>query len=123
MPNGDKDKDGEISLPDLARWSAISLKRIWIPRCDEITRIEHEEGIQKIDLRKKRIRMDDDLASDTENEKLTKIQKTKEKLDKIEKKKFNQNIKIVMLNRLIGTVMEGSSISNRWDLTVKSYNY
>ncbi|GET52756.1 hypothetical protein RIR_jg39874.t1 [Rhizophagus irregularis DAOM 181602=DAOM 197198] len=63
MPNGDKDKDGEISLPDLARWSAISL-------CDEITRIEHEEGIQKIDLRKKRIRMDDDLASDTENEKL-----------------------------------------------------
>jgi hypothetical protein len=54
-------------------------KRIWIPRCDEITRIEHEEGIQKIDLWKKRIRMDD-LASDTENEKLTKIQKNKRKI-------------------------------------------
>ncbi|PKB94545.1 hypothetical protein RhiirA5_438521 [Rhizophagus irregularis] len=51
--------------------------RIWIPRCKEIKRLETKEGIQKMDLRKKRNRKDEDvtLDNDIEKEKSTKIEK------------------------------------------------
>ncbi|PKB99260.1 hypothetical protein RhiirA5_430004 [Rhizophagus irregularis] len=42
--------------------------RIWIPRCEEIKRIEQKEGIQKIDLRKKRNRIDEDHMTDKDIE-------------------------------------------------------
>ncbi|PKK76491.1 hypothetical protein RhiirC2_772460 [Rhizophagus irregularis] len=55
--------------------------RIWIPRCEEIKRIEQKEGIQKIDLRKKRNRIDEDHMTDKdiEKEKSTKIRKNRKK--------------------------------------------
>lgn len=73
------------------------MNRIWIPRCEEIKRIEQKEGIQKIDLRKKRNRIDEDHMTDKdiEKEKSTKIRKNR-------KNKFNKNINLVTLNRLIG---------------------
>ncbi|PKY49023.1 hypothetical protein RhiirA4_422629 [Rhizophagus irregularis] len=116
-----KKKEEEIIIKNLWNFIYEELKtRIWIPRCEEIKRLEEKEGIQKIDLRKKRIREEgfqEGIAEeDEETEKLRKIGKTTEKL---EKKKFNKNINLVTLDRLKGLITDGINISNTWDLTTK----
>ncbi|PKY51335.1 hypothetical protein RhiirA4_468305 [Rhizophagus irregularis] len=65
--------------------------RIWIPRCDEVKRIEEKEGIMKSDLKKKR--KENEEKTKEEKEKNKKIRKTQEKSDKINKN--NKNISIV----------------------------
>ncbi|UZO20642.1 uncharacterized protein OCT59_013065 [Rhizophagus irregularis] len=58
-------------------------KRIWIPRCEEIKRLEDKVNIQKLDLRKKRERLNEKLEDGTE--KIKKI-KTEENIEKLNKK-------------------------------------
>ncbi|PKY25506.1 hypothetical protein RhiirB3_388813 [Rhizophagus irregularis] len=59
-------------------------KRLWIPRCEEIKRLEEKEQIKKSDLRKKKIMMhetqEDILEIDLENDK---IKKTEENIEKL----------------------------------------
>ncbi|PKY53047.1 hypothetical protein RhiirA4_471056 [Rhizophagus irregularis] len=72
-------------------------KRIWIPRCEEIKRLEDKVNIQKLDLRKKRERLNENLEDGTE--KIKKI-KTEENIEKLNKKRFNKKISLVTLDTI-----------------------
>lgn len=48
-------KEERIIIKELWNFTYEELRsRIWIPRCEEISRLEKIEGIQKQDLKKKR---------------------------------------------------------------------
>ncbi|POG62436.1 hypothetical protein GLOIN_2v1846470 [Rhizophagus irregularis DAOM 181602=DAOM 197198] len=101
-------------------------KRIWIPRCEEIKRLEKREQIKKIDLRRKRDVKDnileDDTDTDTIPEKIKK-QKTKENLVKTEKNtNINKQISLVTLDKMKGLITEGINITKSWNTTIKLTN-
>ncbi|CAB4420275.1 unnamed protein product [Rhizophagus irregularis] len=61
--------------------------RIWLPRCEEVERLEKEKGIQKQDLKKKRKRESSiEEGKSEESIKDTKIKKTNENVKKKQKK-------------------------------------
>jgi hypothetical protein len=98
--------------------------RLWIPRCEEIKRLEEKANIQKLDLRKKRERQEDNIEDKTEDQiKQDKKTKTEENLEKLNKKRFNKKISLVTLGKLTGSIVDGNSIANTWDTTVKIINY
>ncbi|PKY52519.1 hypothetical protein RhiirA4_496862 [Rhizophagus irregularis] len=99
-------------------------KRIWIPRCDEIKRLEEKEHIKKVGLRKRKRKEQEDLIEEEQVIDLEKIkkQKTKEKLDKKEKTNKNKQISKVTLDRLKGSITDGINIAKSWDTLIKIGN-
>jgi hypothetical protein len=99
-------------------------KRIWIPRCDEIKRLEEKEQIKKLDLRRKRDEKESitEEERDTQSENINKKQKTKEKLDKKEKICKNKQISLVTLDKMKGLITDGNNIARSWDTLVKIAN-
>ncbi|PKK61632.1 hypothetical protein RhiirC2_791518 [Rhizophagus irregularis] len=99
-------------------------KRLWIPRCEEIKRLEEKEQIKKSDLRKKKIMMHETqeniLEIDLENDK---IKKTEENIEKARKNNTKKQINIVTLGKLAGAVTDGINIERTWDTTFKLPNY
>ncbi|POG67840.1 hypothetical protein GLOIN_2v1481232 [Rhizophagus irregularis DAOM 181602=DAOM 197198] len=93
-------------------------KRIRIPRCDEIKRLEEKEEIKKSDLRLKK-----QVSEDNQNEILetenSKNKKTKENIEKTKKNNINNQIKIVTLGKLTGALTDGINIDRKWDTIVK----
>lgn len=59
-------------------------KRIWIPRCEEIKRLEDAENIKKLDLRKKKRVLSIEETEREEEEGIKKLQK-KKKTEKFRK--------------------------------------
>ncbi|PKC57728.1 hypothetical protein RhiirA1_472051 [Rhizophagus irregularis] len=100
-------------------------KRIWIPRCEEIKRLEEKEQIKKIDLRRKRDTNDNPVEEDTDTAIPGKIkkQKTKENLVKKEKNtNINRQISLVTLDKMKGLITEGINIAKSWNTTIKLTN-
>ncbi|UZO17702.1 uncharacterized protein OCT59_009043 [Rhizophagus irregularis] len=101
-------------------------KRIWIPRCEEIKRLEEREQIKKIDLRRRRAANDDIVEDEIDKDILPgkmKKQKTKENLVKKEKNtNINRQISLVTLDKLKGLITEGINIAKSWNSTIKLTN-
>jgi hypothetical protein len=98
--------------------------RIWIPRCEEIKRLEEKEHIKKVDLRRKREEKGD-LTKEERDINLEKIkkQKTQEKLEKKEKINKNKQISLVKLDKMKGSITDGINIARSWDTPIKiGYN-
>lgn len=116
-----KDKKEKALIKDLWIFTYEEIKkRIWIPRCEEIKRLEEKEQINKSDLKRKREKQDNDIneLSDAELEKIKK-KKTQEKLDRKEKITKNKQINLVTLDKMKGSITDGINIAKSWDTIVK----
>ncbi|GET65927.1 hypothetical protein RhiirA5_479867 [Rhizophagus irregularis] len=98
-------------------------RRIWIPRCDEVKRLEEKINIKKADLRKNKKDLNKFPDEDEKNDKNDKKLKTAEKLEKDNKNRLNKKISLVTLNKLTGKLADNINIDNSWDTTVKLVNY
>ncbi|PKC14591.1 kinase-like protein [Rhizophagus irregularis] len=101
--------------------------RIWIPRCNEIKRLEEKMKIKKADLRRSKTNLTVFTEKDDENdndnrENNKKLTKTKGKLEKTYKNSLEKNISLVTLDKLKGKIVDGIDIKNSWDTTVKLPN-
>uniref|UniRef100_U9UA15 Reverse transcriptase domain-containing protein n=2 Tax=Rhizophagus irregularis TaxID=588596 RepID=U9UA15_RHIID len=109
-------------IRELWRFTYNEIKnRIWIPRCNEVKRLEEIENIKKADLRKRKNDQEEKLDEDGE-----KINKKKKKTEeKIEENKniLETNIKLATLTKLTGKIVDGINIDNIWDTTVKIADY
>lgn len=109
-------------IKELWRFTYNEIKnRIWIPRCNEVKRLEEIENIKKADLRKRKNDQEEKLDEDGE-----KINKKKKKTEeKIEENKniLETNIKLATLTKLTGKIVDGINIDNIWDTTVKIADY
>ncbi|EXX77383.1 hypothetical protein RirG_024220 [Rhizophagus irregularis DAOM 197198w] len=95
-------------------------KRIWIPRCEEIKRLEEKAQIKKSDLRRKRDEKEEERDLQLE---IIKKQKTKEKLkEKIKKTKIKNQISLVTLDKMKGSITDGNNIARSWDTIIKLAN-
>ncbi|GBC46208.2 hypothetical protein GLOIN_2v1487932 [Rhizophagus irregularis DAOM 181602=DAOM 197198] len=79
-------------------------RRIWIPRCDEVKRLEEKINIKKADLRKNKKDLNKFPDEDEKNDKNDKKLKTAEKLEKDNKNRLNKKISLVTLNKLTDLV-------------------
>ncbi|RGB25789.1 hypothetical protein C1646_820816 [Rhizophagus diaphanus] len=119
-----KMKEEKIIIKEL--WNLIYEEfrsRIWLPRCEEIARLEKLDGIQKQYLkRKKKIeKVMKDHQVNEETDKIIKKIKTQENLEKTKQtKKFNKNIRLATQDRMIGSITDGNNnLGNTWDLIPK----
>jgi hypothetical protein len=107
-----KNKEEKMIIKELWNFIYNELrKRIWIPRCEEIKRLEEKEEIKKSDLR---VKKQDNQTDKLEKENHKNI-KTKENIEKTNKN-INNQIKIVTLEKLTGAITDGI---NRTPLTYK----
>ncbi|PKK65142.1 hypothetical protein RhiirC2_868946 [Rhizophagus irregularis] len=74
--------------------------RLWIPRCEEIKRLEEKANIQKLDLRKKRESRRKFGGRQEKIKNNRKKIKTEEKLEKANRNKFNKKISIVNVRKI-----------------------
>ncbi|PKY56530.1 hypothetical protein RhiirA4_549274 [Rhizophagus irregularis] len=87
--------------------------RIWRKRCEVVADIEKEQGLEKKELKKRKI-LDIEDEGEEGNNKKSKFRKTNEN-DKNQKKLNNKRIKLVTKDRMI----EGISIKNNWHTIIK----
>ncbi|POG80787.1 uncharacterized protein OCT59_013976 [Rhizophagus irregularis] len=115
--NISKNKEDKRIIKELWNFIYDEIKRrIWIPRCKEVKRLEEKDEIKKSDLRSKKQMSDVSKGDFLEN---NKNKKTNENREKIERKNINNQIKIVTLGKLTGTITDGNSIDRTWDTIVK----
>ncbi|PKY60337.1 hypothetical protein RhiirA4_483926 [Rhizophagus irregularis] len=100
---------------------------IWIPRCNEIKRLEEKRNIKKIDLRRSNINLTNNSEKEDEKDskdegKNKKLTKTKGKIEKTCKNNLGKNISLVTLDKLKGDIVGGNDIKNTWDMIVKLPN-
>lgn len=118
-----KKKEETNLIKRLWRFTYNEIKnQIWIPRCDEIKRLEEKENIKKTDLRKRKIDQKDNLDKNKGKRKLKKT-KTEDNIEKTNKNKLEKNIKLATLTKLKGKIVDRINIDNIWDMTVKIANY
>ncbi|PKY31997.1 hypothetical protein RhiirB3_449892 [Rhizophagus irregularis] len=119
--NISKDKEDRRIIKELWNFIYDEIKRrIWIPRCEEVKRLEEKEEIKKSDLRIKKQIIDDNKNGFIEN---NKNKKTDEKLEKTNRKNLNNKIKMVTLGKLKGAITDGMNIDRSWDTVVKLPSY
>jgi hypothetical protein len=116
--NISKNKEDKRIIKELWNFMYDELKRrIWIPRCEEIKRLEEKDEIKKSELiLKKKQTIDENSTADIEN---IKNKKTEDNYEKTKKKNLNNQIKIVTLEKLTGAITDGSNIDSSWDMTLK----
>ncbi|PKY23268.1 hypothetical protein RhiirB3_437422 [Rhizophagus irregularis] len=90
-------------------------RRIWIKRCEDIAELEKKEGLEKMILKKRKIK--------EISEERTNVNKCNNKIKKQKREKNNNKIiSLVTLDKMKGEVTEvtdGNNINNRWDLIPK----
>ncbi|PKC66955.1 hypothetical protein RhiirA1_394086 [Rhizophagus irregularis] len=94
-------------------------RRIWIKRCEDIAELEKKEGLEKMILKKRKIKEISEERTNVNkcNNKIKK-QKREKNLEKLEKNN-NKIISLVTLDKMKGEVTDGNNINNRWDLIPK----
>ncbi|PKK65711.1 hypothetical protein RhiirC2_808487, partial [Rhizophagus irregularis] len=91
-------------------------KEIWIKRCDEVAKIETNQGFKKKDKRKRKERKNLEIEErDRENKKLKKIEKEIKNQEKI----VENSIKLATSDLLKNNILDKKSISDKWGSTVK----
>jgi hypothetical protein len=116
--NISKNKEDKSVIKELWNFIYDEIKRrIWIPRCEEIKRLEEKNEITKSDLRSRKQMSDDNIEDCIEK---NKNKKTNENCGKIKKRKnINNQIKIVTLGKLTGAITDGINIDRSWDTISK----
>ncbi|CAB4439657.1 unnamed protein product [Rhizophagus irregularis] len=122
-----KKKEEKNLIKKLWRFTYKEIKnRIWIPRCDEVKRLEEKADIKKADLRKRKNDSINDLdsvsISDSDKGKIKK-RKTTENIEKERKNRLTKKISLATRDKLTGKVIDGINIDNFWDTTVKIQDY
>ncbi|PKY47335.1 hypothetical protein RhiirA4_462488 [Rhizophagus irregularis] len=120
--NISKNKEDKRIIKELWNFIYDEIKsRIWIPRCEEIKRLEEKDEIKKFELKlKKKQTIDENSKDNIEN---IKNKKTEDNYEKIKKKNLNNQIKIVTLGKLTGAITDGSNIDRTWDMITKLPSY
>ncbi|PKK62315.1 hypothetical protein RhiirC2_790546 [Rhizophagus irregularis] len=91
-------------------------KEIWIKRCDEVAKIETNQGFKKKDKRKRKERKNLEIEErDRENKKLKKIEKEIKNQEKI----IENSIKLATSVLLKNNILDKKSISDKWGSTMK----
>ncbi|PKY61106.1 hypothetical protein RhiirA4_521054 [Rhizophagus irregularis] len=124
-----KKKEERDLIKKLWRFVYNEIKnRIWIPRCDEVKRLEEKDGIKKAELRKRKNEKDTDLDNNSNSETKQRKNKKTKTTENIEKEKKNSvkiknKITIATRDKLIGKVIDGINIEKNWDTTIKVQDY
>ncbi|EXX74870.1 hypothetical protein GLOIN_2v1824527 [Rhizophagus irregularis DAOM 181602=DAOM 197198] len=114
-----KIKEDQRVIKDLWNFIYDEIKnRLWIPRCEEVKRLEEKDGIRKWELRLSKQTLDSSIEGNVDI-KNNKNGKTNDKSEKKEKNILKNRIGIVTLGKMIGKITDGLNIDRSWDTTTK----